>query len=267
MNKRIDFTKLGGFPATQFTVNWMQDSYRNAFGAIAAMVGDRVIVTGVEVTGGQATNGWISYNGELLPFVGGAVMATFVVEEVKESRLFNDNESKEVYFTRRARFGSPGISFNSLTRFGTVAGLWQKGDTKDIIITHDEFVRDFDATGLGRNSRIGWAWVNGENGTPSAKGRVFVNYDPADANFDILGNTGGSKTKQIARSNLPPVSIDVPIPAKDTSQGTARTGGLVTGDGPPDAVGGPTLKTAQLGNGIGLDVLNPYFVALKIIKL
>lgn len=260
MNKRIDFTRLGGFPATQYTVNWMQESYRSAFGAIAEMVGNNTIICGVEINGAQATNGWISYNGELLPFVGGAVMPTFIIEETKESRLFNDNESKEVYFMRRARFGGPGIPFNSLTRFGTVAGLWQKGDTKDIIITLEEFAADFDATGLGRNKRIGWAWINGQNGTPPGKGRVFVNYDPNQVEFNLLGKTGGAKTHTLTIAEMPAHKHPYQAPLIPGN----HPGGSSGYDRPNSNNPG---ETGNAGGGQPHNNLQPYFVGLKIIKL
>lgn len=267
MNKRIDLTRLGGFPMTQQTLAFMQDSYRDALGAIAQFVGDKVIVAGLNIAGSTATNGWISLNGELIPFQGGTVSSQYVIEEVPETRVFADNESKEVYYTKRARFGTPGALFSQLRRIGTASDIWQKGDTKDIIITTVEYTADFDAAGIGRNSRIGWALCDGQGGRPNLKGRVVVNYDPDQPEFNFLGKTGGSKSVYIQKTNLPAVKIDVPIPPSATSQGTARTGGLVTGDGPPDVVGGPTLKTNNLGDGTAMNIMNPYFVALKIIKL
>lgn len=254
----------------------MQESYRDAFAAIAQMAGN-CIIAGINITGSQATNGWISYNGELLPFLGGTLGAQFVIEEIKESRLFADNESKEVYFTRRARFGSPGISFNSLTRFGTVAGLWQKGDLKDIIITMEEFAADFDATGLGRNGRIGWGLCDGQGGRPNLKGRVIVNYDPGQPEFNTIGKTGGEKTHTLTEQEMPkhghglladntggsggvPYALNAPggITIAGAKRGTAnymlnRSDGL--------------RLVQQTGSGQAHNNLQPYFVALKIIKL
>lgn len=276
MNKRIDLSNLGGFPLEQNTLAFMQESYRDAFSAIAQMAGN-CIIAGINITGNQATNGWISYNGELLPFVGGTVLSTFVVEELKESRLFADNESKEVYFTRRARFGSPGVAFSSLVRFGTVAGLWQKGDTKDIIIDSTELAADFDAAGLGRNSRIGWGLCDGQGGRPNVKGRTFVNYDPEQPEFDTIGKTGGEKTHILSTLEMPvhghglladntggsggvPFALNAPF---DITIAGAKRGTnnymLNRHDG---------LRLVQLtGGGQAHNNLQPYFVALKIIKL
>lgn len=125
MNQRIDFSKLGGFPATQFTFDFMQASYRNAFTALALMFGDKVILSGVDLIGAQYTDGWISIAGELMPFVGGTAQSEFIIEEIPATRLFQNGQTNTVYFKRQARFGSPGIPFSQLRRMGELMGSIQ----------------------------------------------------------------------------------------------------------------------------------------------
>lgn len=125
MNKRIDFSKTGGFPLTQNTLAFMQDSYRLAFAALASMIGDKIIVYGCEVIGGIVSNGWIAVSGELIPFQGGALTdgATVVINDTKGERLFEDGTTQTVYFDKVARFGSPGgFPFTDLKRVGTISG-------------------------------------------------------------------------------------------------------------------------------------------------
>jgi hypothetical protein len=125
MNKKIDFSQLGGFPATQYMTSFMQDSYRLALAAMADFVGDKVILSGMNEIGGNVTDGWISLGGELLPFTGGPLAAddTVITVETPENRVFDDGTSKQVYFTKVARIGSPGgFPYSDLKRVDTLAG-------------------------------------------------------------------------------------------------------------------------------------------------
>lgn len=127
MNKRVDFTKNGGFPATQFMTNFMQESYRSCFIAIANLIGDKVIVQGVDVVGGQVTNGWISAGGELMPFIGGLlpVGASVAINEAAASRVFDDGATHDVYFTKTATIGTPGnFLFSELKRVSAYKDLF-----------------------------------------------------------------------------------------------------------------------------------------------
>jgi hypothetical protein len=123
VNKRIDYQNNGGFPATQFMTNWMQDSYRNALMALASFIGPMVILSGVDIAGNVVTNGWLAVNGEMVPFIGGALPddPQIILVESSESRLFQDNVSHDVYFEKVARFGTPGqFTLNDLKRLGTI---------------------------------------------------------------------------------------------------------------------------------------------------
>jgi hypothetical protein len=70
-------------------LKWLQDNVLNNLMAIAAMAGDKVILTGVDDVGPSTTNGWISYNGELLPFVGGTTGTDIVIDNA--TTLFSLN--------------------------------------------------------------------------------------------------------------------------------------------------------------------------------
>lgn len=127
MNKRIDFTYNGGFPATQYMTNFMQESYRSCFMALANIIGDKVIVQGCDVVGGQVTNGWISVGGELIQFIGGVLPggASVVINETPASRQFDDGASHDVYFTKTATIGSPGnFLFSDLKRVSAYRDLF-----------------------------------------------------------------------------------------------------------------------------------------------
>lgn len=138
MNKRVKLDNLGGFPFTQDTLKFMQDSYRDAFKAIAAMLGDKVIVTGVVNVAGVLSNGWITYQGELIPFVGGAATAGVVIQETATSEVYEDLVNKEVYFTKVAFCGGPQtFPFADLKPLDTILGMKEAiADLVDGLATH-----------------------------------------------------------------------------------------------------------------------------------
>ena len=124
MNKRIDLSNLGGFPLTQFTLAEMQESYRGALGAIARLVGDKTILYGVEVVGVNVTNGWIAYNGELIPFIGGTANDKVAITEAAIARTFEDTNIHDAYFTKTATCAALGdFDFADLVAASTIGNL------------------------------------------------------------------------------------------------------------------------------------------------
>ncbi len=122
MNKRIDFTKLGGYPLAQEDIDWLQQSYQGAFAAMAGLIGDKVIISGMVEAGGNVSAGWISINNELLPFTAGAIgTGEFIIEETKTPLTFFDGGIKEVIIQRVARFSAGGpYAYADLVRIGTL---------------------------------------------------------------------------------------------------------------------------------------------------
>ena len=89
--------------------------------------------------------------------------------------------------------------------------------------------------------------------TAFGAGRMLVGYDSGDTDFDTAEETGGAKTKTIAKANLPAESLTV-TGAVTTSGGTTEPFFTQTGTG--DA----TEETENMGSGTALDVVNPYIV-------
>ncbi|MGQ0739150.1 MAG: hypothetical protein ACT4OJ_08845 [Bacteroidota bacterium] len=184
MNRRIDFTKLGGYPLAQEDLDWMQTSYRVALSALANMVGDKVILYGMVEGGGAVTAGWISIGGELVPFSAGIIgTGEFTIVETVTPLTFNDGNSKDVLFERVAQFSAGGAyQYSDLKRIDTLKlGLVPKG-----LISM--------WSGLIAEIPTGWALCDGANGTPNLSGRFIAGYDAGDADYNAIGDTGGAKT-------------------------------------------------------------------------
>ncbi|SFW12947.1 hypothetical protein [Chitinophaga sancti] len=221
MNKIEQLTNLGGFPMTQYTLAFMQSSYHDALAGLSKMIGNAVIVSGMEEVGNNVADGWISYEGELLPFVGGPKLDTWIVEELMESRLFADQVTRNVYFTKRARFGSGGIAYGNLQRIETLlslrdtianlkasftqqlGSLWKKGDVIQVDCDTKYILENFDSTGLGKNERAGWAICNGFNNTNNRMGKFPIGYDPSRMDYNAPGKTGGVESVTLSMDQMP----------------------------------------------------------------
>lgn len=292
MNKVEQLTNLGGFPMTQYTLDFMQQSYRDALGGLARLVGDAVIVSGMEETGNTVANGWISYNGELLPFTGGPKQSTWIIEELTEDRLFADQVTRTVYFNRRARFAAGGIPYSNLQRIETLIGLkgviaaldarltqqvinvWKRGDIIELDCGPGYLAANFDGSGLGVNERAGWAICNGNNGTRNRGGRFPVGYDPYRWEYNSIGNTGGWESVALTVGQLPPHMHKGATQV--SARGNPKEGGhrdnnndnfYINANREQDWWYRHTLDTTYTGSGEAHENRPPYIVTLWIMKL
>lgn len=275
MNKRIELTNIGGFPFTQDTLKFMQDSYRGAFGGLAGMIGDKTIVTGVEVSGSNVTNGWIIYQGELIPFVGGVLGADVIISETSVDADFEDGSTFPTYFTKVAISGAGGaFPFSDLIRLSALQNIWLPGDIKEKYCDAAYIAANFDVDGYGLNREKGWRILS--KAYPAAAGKMMVNLDSADTDFDTCGKNGGAKEVTLTTAQMPGhrhkvfadnqgTSGGVPYSLNRTDNisiaGANRAGGLLTTNG------NGTNLIESVGGGQAHPNMPPYFVVLKLIKL
>lgn len=127
MNAADFLTATNGFPLeSDSTLGFMQASYLEGIRALARMAGtDNVIITGLKVVNGSASDGYILKDGDLVRFVGGQVAANYVIEVVAQEKANEDGELYERYFTKTARFGSGvgSYQFAQLVRAETLTNL------------------------------------------------------------------------------------------------------------------------------------------------
>lgn len=122
-----------GFPGTNKTLRFIQDAFREPLGALAKLAGDKTIITGVVNTAGVVSNGFITYNGEIIPFVGGNYAATVTIIEEFENVNYNTDanddtvlDSLPAYRTIYAMCGTGGIdifNFSELSLLKTIKEL------------------------------------------------------------------------------------------------------------------------------------------------
>lgn len=214
MNKRFDFTQLGGFPFTQDRLDFMQQSYRGAFGAMAGLIGNLTILMGcvIDVATNTVSDGWISYQGELIFFVGGGYSNGVVILDTAADLNFQDGNPHTVQFTKTATCGLPAeFLFTDLKRIQSIRDMWNTGDVKMVDCDAAYLAANF-VDGLGVNERAGWAWCDGRRGTKDRRGRIPIAYDdrtvdPLNGIWDILYNTlgyaGGAKGVILTITQMP----------------------------------------------------------------
>lgn len=127
-----------GFPGTNKTLRFLQDAFREPLGALAQLAGNKTIITGVVVDNTNpanvvVSNGFISYNGEIIPFVGGSYANTVTIIEAFENVNYNTDanddtvlDSLPAYRTIYAMCGTGGIdifNFSELAPLKTIKEL------------------------------------------------------------------------------------------------------------------------------------------------
>lgn len=265
--KRTDFTNNGGLPFTQDRLAFMQSGYNEAFGAMAKLCGDKVILYGVEVTGSNVSDGWIAYDGELIRFIGGTVAAEVIISETPTALIFADASSHNVHFDKTATLGASGtFPFADLQPLISLQNVWSTGDLKQKYCDNAYIAANFDGSGYGLNKEKGWRILASE--IPAAAGKVLVNLDTTDADFDEAGNIGGEKAHTLTQAEMPAHTHGIATanasisgaaggdPARANLPGTENTRGLPNGG---------TIKST--GGGASHNNLQPYFVVLTLIKI
>lgn len=114
--KKIDFTIPGGLFEYQGTLDFLQDAYSKLSDAIATFYGEKVIVQGCVIAGGNISSGWVVLNGELLPVVGGSLQSYVFVDDLSATdklETFDDGSQHPVYTSRSVKFTA--ISSGSTT--------------------------------------------------------------------------------------------------------------------------------------------------------
>lgn len=138
------------------------------------------------------------------------------------------------------------------------ANLFQTGDIKRVKCDLAYLNDNFNANGLGKNLRLGWAICNGNNGTDNLAGRVGVGYG---FGYSALGGIGGSVSENVS---IPVSGYGVGV---NTGGGTA--GLLIVSSGQNES--GEFFESIKKANTttspVSVNKMQPYIINLYIMKL
>lgn len=258
--REINYTHNGGLPFSQNVAAFMQGTYNLQFGALAALLGDKVILSGVELISGNVTAGWITFEGRMIPFEAGLATANVDIITSTSDLLYEDGQTKQVYTTRVARCVSVGgFPFTELKRLSTYKSLMDMVVPAGVINMW-----------AGTVPPAGWALCDGGGSParPDLRGRFIVGYDATDADYNAIGVGADLGRKQIALTALQMAPHAHSMNGSRTKRGE--------GSAPNDAVVAPggasfggsfSLNTGSQGNGDPHENRPPYYTLAYIIKL
>ena len=134
--------------------------------------------------------------------------------------------------------------------------LFQTGDIKVIKCDATYLSNNFEADGLGKNLRLGWALCNGNNGTDNLTGRVGIGYG---LGYSTIGAIGGEKEHTLTIDEMPAHTHNAPADGGSTNSSGSnfRRESDNTGN----------LQTASAGGGLPHNNMQPYIVQVYIMKL
>lgn len=214
MFHRIDFTKLGGFPLTQNTMAFLQESYNNVLEAVSRMGGQYIILSGLtQVTPNQYSPGWVCIDGEIVPFEGGLGQTNVSVVESGQSYTFRDSSIQTVLYGRKLVFNAGGtipfssfkrLSLDSLNTFiNNVNTTAQNAQTTANQALSGSFSAGMIIMWSGAIGSIpsGWKLCNGLDGTPNLKGKFVVGYSASTGTYS-MGATGGAASIPLTPNQL-----------------------------------------------------------------
>jgi hypothetical protein len=123
-----------GFPATNKTWRFISDAYSEPLSALATLAGEKTIISGVVTNVNNfVSNGYIVYQGEIIPFVGGnSNNNVSIIEEIENVNYNTDSnnnsvlDSQPAYRTKYATLGQIGsivFAFSSLKRLKKLVDL------------------------------------------------------------------------------------------------------------------------------------------------
>lgn len=290
---RIDFTQPGGFPLDQDVFGFLQLNI-NMAAQLASILGPFAIVNGCEQNGTNIGNGYVVINNEILPFAGGAIQAKVIIRQNATMLNYEDGQQRPSQIERYATFGDDGATnilwanFKRNTSIGILSRLealeslpervaaiekylagfqpWLKNDIKEIDCTLEYMNANFDASGLGKNERLGWAICNGNNGTRNRQGRVAVQYSPYEFEFSYMGQVSGEKAVSLTTEQMP-AHRHAPGSNFGKGNGLSSSGGVAVDRAGSGGGYSAAEWTASEGGNQSHNNLQPYIVTLFIQKI
>ncbi len=193
---RVGFIQTEGFPWDVNILDFAQKATQISQ-QLGEIIAPLAIVKGCNENGNNVSDGLVYINGELLPFKGALKQDKIRIVEQAEQRELENGVKFNCLITRYATFGAgAGTTYN-------YADFHRSISNKDISkrLVHVGFIQDF--YGDLEKIPVGWFLCDGTNGTPDLRGMFIVGYDPENADYKTIGNTGGAKEVTLTTDQMP----------------------------------------------------------------
>jgi hypothetical protein len=200
---RTDFSIINGFPLNQASLERLQTAF-SLFNAFGSIVGNQSIVSGCILNGSSVSDGTVFINSELFEFRGGLAQTKVIIKEDITNLIYKNGNSYPAVKTRYVTFGTGSGALNWSD--------FKKGyETKSIHALVDRITALEERPEVG-NIPVGLIalWDRPANEIPEGweehlamTGKVAIGFDATDSDFDVVGKTGGTKTKKLSIANLP----------------------------------------------------------------
>ncbi|GAA4349754.1 hypothetical protein GCM10023185_06710 [Hymenobacter saemangeumensis] len=216
----------GGRPLTNDDLQALQDEQRIAASASFQGRGP-FIVSGCQVSGPNGgpysvSAGIVFLDGEFVRFYGASNVSLPAQFQrgalvVLDDRPYESGNTLPCLQERAAELAAPnpaygGGEFLALNTWGgkrwddVVRGMARSLGEVQQLAAPGYVAANYDATGLGKPGTEAWGWglCNGQNGRADLRGMFVAGLDPARADYDAVGDTGGFETVPLVIGELPP---------------------------------------------------------------
>jgi hypothetical protein len=266
-----NISSSNAMPIKSGTLQFLQDAHKETIAGLITNLIPNPDVNTIYILSGCKNStvapihtlsaGVLYYNGEIYNFDG----ATFTLTGLQKAYAriqttqyltnadpvqFTDGVSRNVHNIRKIVIENTTVS-SGLPEFKdfVVINNWLKGDTKEVVCDSTYLATNFDGTGLGRLERLGWAIMNGNNGTPNDNGRTVIAYG---SSYTTLEATGGSKDAVVVEHSHTVTTATSDVDGTSLSSGSGTLG---------------THTTSTTGvSGVDKN-MQPYVVRLRIMKI
>lgn len=217
MFKKIDFTKIGGFPFTQDTLGFMQSAYEDLADMITRSYNlpsvGKYIVSGAVVTGSDITAGWLVVDGLLMPLQAGTGTHIELVEVITPVNYNDGNTHPSIVtkFARPTNTSTGNIPLGDFLRISLV--VQDPGETISLTqITVGDFDCAFQKIGniVFVTIEAGWVTANGANFVdvpakyrPASDKTISINYKPS-------GGTHYNESSRLVITSAGSIYVETP---------------------------------------------------------
>jgi hypothetical protein len=270
MRTTIKFLQTGGVPLTNDLMDVLQEAY-SIFNVLGEIAGNLTILSGCVVTGQNVSPGIVVIDGDVLYFEGGTMVQKVYVHTQEITKTFQDTTDKDLIIKKTVRFGS-GTTEYDWTDFKRLKTLIEIQALVENTVTQQQFsaaLADIEVLKLKTapiiNGGVVWAWFRPVSEIPAGwkecldiRGKTIIGWNPNDADFSIIGNSGGNKTIQLTVGQLPKIKFQY----TRTIPWASGSGGGFSGGGNQFNVS--TQDTNELGNNEKINIMIPHIIAAFI---